>query len=203
MSEALVAPAVERNRDPILAVLRRVLPAHGSVLEIASGTGEHTAWFAEHLPGLVFQPSDLEERQRRSIVAWAAQRSLANVQPPLALDATASQWQLPEPIARDLVAVLCINMIHISPWDATLGLFRNVGKALPAGGVLYLYGPYRRGGQHTAPSNAEFDRSLQARNPAWGVRALEDVVGAAAAEGFRLAETLEMPANNLSVVLRR
>lgn len=196
----LRAPATQRNRDPILDVLRRVLPATGNVLEIASGTGEHVVHFATHLPGLVFQPSDPNPAHRASIGAWTAAERLASVRPPLALDVTASGWDAHDGIPRPLAAVLCINMIHISPWDATLGLLRGAGRLLDAGGVLYLYGPYRRAGRHTAPSNEAFDRSLRMQDPAWGVRDLEEVAAAAGAEGFAHAETVQMPANNLSVV---
>jgi SAM-dependent methyltransferase len=199
----LRAPATQRNRDPILDVLRRVLPAGGNVLEIASGTGEHAVHFAAHLPGLVFQPSDPNPAHRASIAAWTAAERLANVRPPLALDVTGPDWDALAAIPRPLDAILCINMIHISPWDATLGLVRGAGRLLGAGGALYLYGPYRRAGRHTAPSNEAFDRSLRMQDPEWGVRDLEDVAAAAGAEGFVHVETVQMPANNLSVVFRR
>ena len=192
------SPAAERNRTPILEVLRRHLPLTGLVLEIASGTGQHVAHFAAGLPELEWQPSDPNTDCHASISAWVAEANLANVRPPLALDVTADAW----PVER-ADAILCINMIHISPWAATLDLLRGAACLLPQGGVLYLYGPYKRGGQHTAPSNAEFDASLKARNPEWGVRNLEDVLALAAQHGFDCAEVAEMPANNLSVVLRR
>jgi SAM-dependent methyltransferase len=197
------APATQRNREPILAVLRRVLPKTGSVLEIASGSGEHAVFFAEQLPGLVFQPSDPDPEHRESIAAWRAQAGLANLRAPIALDVTAPDWEGAAGIPRALAAILCINMIHISPWPAALGLLRGAARALRADGVLYLYGPYRREGRHTAESNAAFDRSLRGQNPEWGVRDLESVVGAAEAEGFALAEVAAMPANNLSLILRR
>lgn len=195
--------AARRNRGPILEVLRRHLPGRGAVLEVASGAGEHVVHFAAALPGLTFQPSDPGAAARAAMAARIVQAALVNVLPPLALDAAAEVWPLPPEIAARLIAVICINMAHISPWTATLGLLRGAGVRLSEGGVLYLYGPYRRGGRDTAPSNAAFDRSLRAQNPEWGVRALEDVVAAAAAAGFALAELVEMPANNLSVVLRR
>jgi hypothetical protein len=201
LAPRLSSAATQRNRDPILAVLRRALPPRGAVLEVASGAGEHAVWFARHLPELVFQPSDPDAEGRASITAWIAHQGLANVRAPLALEAAADRWQLPQDIARELVAVVCINMIHISPWEATRGLLRNAAAVLPAGALLYLYGPYRRGGAHTAPSNAAFDASLRERDPAWGVRDLEAVVAAAA--GFALEEVVEMPANNLSLLLRR
>ncbi len=193
------APATERNRDPILEVLRGILPARGHVLEIASGTGEHVVWLAQRLPTLTFQPSDPDPANRASIAAWIAHEGTSNASAPLALDATDAHWSIPT--VPD--AILCINMIHIAPWAATLGLMRNAAAALPRGGLLYLYGPYKRGGAHTAPSNVEFDENLRARDPAWGVRDLEVVVETAGNAGLALAETVAMPANNLSVVFRR
>jgi len=203
MDPRLSSPAARRNRDPILDVLRRVLPAEGTVLEVASGSGEHAVWFARGLPGLVFQPSDPDDASRRSIAAWIAHERLANLRAPLALDVSAQDWGLPGEIAERLVAILCANMTHIAPWQATLGLLRGAGRLLSAAGVLYLYGPYKREGRHTAPSNAAFDESLRARDPAWGVRDLETLVAAAEREGLALAEVIEMPANNLSVILRK
>lgn len=190
------APAAARNRDPILAVLHDVLPDHGVVLEIASGTGEHAVHFAAAFPALTFQPSDPDADARASIDAWAA--GVANIRPALALDASASSWPVD---AAD--AVLCINMIHIAPWSACEGLMRGAAAILPPGAPLVLYGPYRRAGRHTAPSNAAFDADLRARNPAWGVRDLEDVAALAAASGFGPPQVTEMPVNNLVVVFRR
>lgn len=192
------APAVARNRDPILAVLRRVLPARGLLLEVSAGTGEHAVHCAPHFPGLTWQPTDPDPAARASIAAWAAAAKLNTLRPPLDLDAAAAAW----PVDR-ADAVLCINMIHIAPWEAGLGLLRGAGRILPPGGPLVLYGPYKRGGAHTAPSNAAFDASLRAQDPRWGVRNLEDVAEAAAAEGFGPPEVVEMPANNLTVVFRR
>jgi hypothetical protein len=202
MPERLYAPATQRNREPILAVLRRVLPAAGSVLELASGTGEHAVWLAAHFPGVAFQPSDPDPEQRASIAAWIAFTAVKNVRAPLDLDAAAA-WEESAGLPPGLGAILCINMVHISPWAATLGLLRGAGALLPAGGLLYLYGAYKRGGRHTAPSNDAFDASLRARNPQWGVRDLEAVADAASGRGLALEEVLEMPANNLSVILRR
>jgi hypothetical protein len=193
------APATERNRGPILEVLRGRLPAEGLVLEIASGTGEHVVHFAAALPQLAFQPSDPDPDNRASIVAWIGHSGVANVRAPIDLDAAAPRWTIdPRP-----AAILCINMVHISPWTATLGLMRNAGVALPSGGTLYLYGAFKRGGVHTAPSNVAFDEGLRARNSEWGVRDLEAVIEVAATAGLVLADTIEMPANNLSIVLRR
>lgn len=193
------APATERNREPILEVLRTWLPGAGTVLEIASGTGEHVVHFAAALPQLAFQPSDPDPANRDSIAAWITYAKVANVRMPLDLNATTSSWTLPETPG----AVLCINMIHISPWTATLGLMRNAAAVLTAGGILYLYGAFKRDGTHTAPSNVAFDESLRARDPAWGVRDLEAVLEAAAGAGLALAGITAMPANNFSVVLRR
>ena len=203
MDPRLSSPAARRNRDPILAVLRRMLPAQGAVLELASGSGEHALWLAAHLPGLLFQPSDPDPASRASISAWIAHEGLPNVRAPLAVDAADEDWTLPGEIAERLVAILCINMTHVAPWQATLGLLRGAGRMLRSGGVLYLYGPYKREGRDTAPSNAAFDASLRARDPAWGVRDLEDVVAAAGRAGLVVASVEEMPANNLSVVFRK
>jgi hypothetical protein len=195
---ALTAPAVARNRDPILAVLRDVLPAAGIVLEIASGSGEHAVHFAAALPHLAWQPTDPDAQARGSIAAHAARAGLANLLPPLELDASAPVW----PVTR-ADALVSINMIHIAPWRATQGLMAGAARLLSAGSPLYLYGPYREHGRHTAPSNAAFDASLQARNPAWGVRDLDAVVALAAEHGLTLQHTVAMPANNLSVIFRR
>lgn len=192
------APAAARNRDPILAVLREVLPASGTVLEIASGSGEHAIHFAHGLPGLDWQPSDPDPDALASIAAWRAEGARANLLAPLALDAASRDW----PVAR-ADAVVCINMIHISPWAATEGLMAGAGHLLTTGAPLVLYGPYRRAGHPIAPSNAAFDEDLRRRNPAWGLRALEDVADIAAAHGFDLERVVEMPANNLTVVFRK
>ena len=192
------APATARNREPILEVLRRVLPPAGLVLEIASGSGEHAVHFARALPRLQFQPSDPDPSGRESIDAWRASESLPNVRPALPVDASSEAWPID---AAD--AVLCCNMIHISPWTSALGLLRGAGRILPADGPLVLYGPYRRDGTHTAPSNADFDASLRARDPSWGVRDLETVIEEAAKQGLAFDEVIEMPANNLTVVFRR
>lgn len=191
------APAAERNKEPILEVLKRVLPASGRVLEIASGTGQHAVHFAQALPGLLWQPSDPEGASRASIAAWAAIADLPNLLPVIELDVCRTPWPV---VAAE--AIVCINMIHISPPAATQALLEGAARILPAGGVLYLYGPYKRGGAHTAPSNAAFDMQLRSQNPQWGVRELEQVVALAAAEGLAFDEAVEMPANNLSVVFR-
>jgi hypothetical protein len=203
MDDRCYAPATQRNREPILEVLRRALPARGTVLEIASGTGEHAVWLAAKLPGLLIQPSDPDPDNRASIAAWAGFTGVPNVRRPLAIDVTAPGWEAGEGVPPDPAAILCINMLHISPWAATLGLMRGAGALLPPGGMLYLYGAYKRGGAHTAPSNASFDQSLRARDPDWGVRDLEAVTGAAERAGLAPESVIEMPANNLSVILRR
>ncbi|GAA0568518.1 DUF938 domain-containing protein [Craurococcus roseus] len=196
------APATARNREPILAALRRHLPERGLVLEVASGTGEHAIHFASALPGLVFQPSDPDPGARASIDAWAAGARLSNLRAAIALDAAAPDWE--RAVVGGMVdAVLCVNMVHIAPWAATPGLVRGAARLLPAGGVLCLYGPFKRGGWHTAPSNAAFDADLRASDPAWGVRDLEAVADEAAARGFAQPVVDEMPANNLFVVFRR
>lgn len=195
---ALTAPAVARNREPILAVLRRVLPERGLVLEIASGSGEHAFYFAAALPRLTWQPTDQDTEARESIAAYRAAMELPNVLPPLALDAAASRW----PVTQ-ADAVVTINMIHIAPWAAAEGLMAGAERLLPEGGVLFLYGPFREHGQHTAPSNAAFDESLRARNREWGVRDLDEVTALAGRHGLALEERVAMPANNLSVVFRR
>jgi hypothetical protein len=195
----LYAPAASRNREPIFSVLKQHLPQSGLVLEIASGSGEHVVHFAQSSPAeLVFQPSDPDKAARASIDAWAAELGLPNIRPALALNAALEDW----PIAT-ADAVLCINMIHISPWEATEGLVRGTARLLPSGGLLYLYGPYKRGGQHTAPSNEAFDADLRRRDPRWGVRDLETVGALAAKAGFGDPLVEEMPANNLSVIFRR
>jgi hypothetical protein len=191
-------PATERNRDVILDVLRSALPATGLVLEIASGSGEHVVHFARAFPNLTFQPSDPEDAALQSIVAWTQDTGAANVLPPVMLDAASDRWPL-----DSADAILCINMIHISPWQATDGLFRGASKLLSEGSPLYLYGPYRRADVITAPSNEAFDASLKTRNPDWGLRDLETVAALARAEGFSAPAITEMPANNLSVVFRR
>jgi SAM-dependent methyltransferase len=190
-------PATARNREPILEVLRRVLPREGVVLEIASGSGEHAVFFARHLPALTWAPTDAEPEHLASIDAWRATEALANVAPARSLDVHA-----PWPVVQ-ADAVFCANLIHIAPWSACLALLEGAAHVLPSGGRLVLYGPFRIGGVHTAPSNEAFDASLRARDPRWGVRDLDEVVACAAERGLVLRETVPMPANNLTVVLER
>ena len=191
------APAAERNKDPILDVLRQVLPERGLVLEIASGTGQHAVHFAAALPALSWQPSDPDPANRESIAAYVSMSGLANVAAPLALDAREPNW----PIDR-ADAVVCINMIHIAPWAAAEGLVRGAADLLGEGKPLVLYGPFTRGGRHTAPSNADFDASLKRRDAEWGVRDLDDVTALAQHHGLELERVVAMPANNLTVVFR-
>lgn len=192
------APATARNRGPILEVLGSILPACGLVLEVASGTGEHAVHFAKALPGLTWQPSDPSLEARMSIAAWSATEETANVLPPLALDATSNDW--PIDIAA---AIICINMTHISPWASTEGLMAGAGRILPLGSPLYLYGPFRRFATPLEPSNAAFDEQLRGRDPGWGLRNLGAVRACAAAHGLSLDQTIDMPANNLSLIFRR
>ncbi len=194
MAGAPYSAAAERNKGPILDVLRRVLPEEGLVLEIASGTGRHVLHFAAALPGLRWQPTDADPELREWISASVA-ADLGNVNAALQLDVLETPWPV-----READALLCINMIHISPWAATVALFDGARATLSADDVLFLYGPYRRYDRHTAPSNESFDASLRSRDPEWGVRDLEEVTRTAEAAGFVLAEVVAMPANNLSVI---
>lgn len=193
------APATARNREPILAVLAPILPSRGLLLEISSGTGEHAAFMAPRLPaGIDWQPTDLDPANLADIDAHARASGCGRIRPAVVLDTTAPRWPV---AAAD--AMLCCNMIHIAPWAAAEGLFAGAARTLPPGAPLVLYGPYRRDGAHTAPSNAAFDDWLQARNPAWGVRCLDsEVTPLAARHGFRRESVAEMPANNLTVVFR-
>ena len=192
------APAAARNRGPILNVLGAILPLSGPVLEVASGTGEHVVHFARAFPILVWQPSDPSKEARRSIRAWIAAERLENVRPPLDLDAASDSWPIDH-----AAAVVCINMIHISPWASTEGLMRGAGRILDAGEPLYLYRPFRQTARALAPSNAAFDEDLRGRDPRWGLRDLDEVAACAGTHGFVLDRVVEMPANNLSVIFRR
>ena len=192
------APATLRNRQVIAQVLRDILPESGMVLEIASGSGEHVVHFAAAFPHLQWQPSDCEPAALHSIAAWTAETGTANVLPPVLIDVEQEAWPV-----RHADAILCINMVHISPWSATLALLRHTAALLPAGAPLYLYGPFVRHDVMTAESNMAFDASLKARNPAWGLRDVADVDAAAAECGIVRTGLIEMPANNLSLVYRR
>jgi len=192
------APAALRNRDFIVGVLRDVLPTKGVILEIASGSGEHVVHFARNFPSLVFQPSDREPDALQSIAAWVKASRVTNARAPMVLEVSQSPW----PIAS-ADGIICINMVHISPWESALGLVRGAAAILPLTAPLYLYGPYKREGFATASSNQAFDRSLRDRDPTWGLRDLEAVAAAAQSVGFSIPTIIEMPANNLSVVFRR
>lgn len=196
---ARTSPSTARNREPILDVLKPRLPSRGLVLEIAAGAGEHAVHNAGALPGLLWRPTDPDPEALASIAAWREHAALPNLLEPLVLDAAdPDSW----PIKR-ADAVVNINMIHISPWAATEGLMVGAGRVLPAGGVLILYGPYIESAVETAPSNLAFDANLKNRNPAWGLRRLDDVAALAARQGLELAERIGMPANNLALVFRR
>lgn len=196
---ATSSPATGRNGEPILNVMRAHLPARGRVLEIAAGSGEHALIFSSALPGLEWVPSDPSPEALRSIEAWRAAHGPANLQAPLPLDAAHPEGWPEEPFS----AVICINMIHISPWAASVGLMQGSSRVLTPGGLLYVYGPYREADVPLAPSNAAFDKNLRARDPAWGLRALEDVVQLARANSLHLTRRIEMPANNLSLLFRK
>jgi hypothetical protein len=192
------APAAARNREPIAAVLAEELPPSGLVLEIASGTGEHAVHFARAFPALDWQPSDPDPLARASIEAWRHEEGLPNLRPPIELDASAAVW----PIGR-ATAVLCINMVHISPVRATEGLLAGARRLLPESAPLVLYGPYLENGVETAPSNLDFDADLKARNPEWGLRSVDWLDRIATVHGFTRSRREAMPANNLMLVYRR
>jgi len=205
------APAFQRNCHPILAVLKQELPNRGMIVEIASGTGEHAAFFAQHFPQIQWVPSDMAQPQLDSIAAWRDYHRLSNLYTPMTIDLLHHSW--PQIVSQglnqeelpivDVVAIVNINMMHISSWEATLSLMAGAARLLPPQGLLYLYGPFMQAGQSPAPSNLAFDQSLRRRNPAWGIRSLTDVVAAANDNDLILQKTVEMPANNLSILLQR
>lgn len=199
------APATARNRECILAVLGRFLPKSGVLLEIGAGSGEHAVYMAGCFPGIAWMPSDPDPEARASIDAWREHVGAENLAPALELDAAAERWSVEDSVhgSGGIDAMLAINVVHISPWSTTVGLFRGAGRVLRADGVLYLYGPYRIAGEHTAPSNEAFDQSLKARDARWGVRDLEALTALATDAGFVLSERVSMPANNFSLVFRR
>lgn len=204
------APATQRNRQPILDVLKKVLPSSGNVLEIASGTGEHAIFLAPHFAPRQWIPSDVNPISLASIKAWQQDCPTDNLQMPLNIDVKKSEWfnmnqyKLQSDQNQNLItAIVNINMIHISPWQACLGLMAGAKEILPLDGILYLYGPFKINGKHTAVSNEQFDQSLKMQNPHWGVRNLEDVTTVAKDYGLILKETVAMPANNLSVIFQR
>ena len=191
------APAAQRNREPIRVVLASELPARGTVLEIASGSGEHAVHFARAFPDVTWQPSDASGHALESIAAWRAEAALPNLLAPVELDVTAASW----PVAR-ADAIVCINLLHVAPWPVALALFAGAARVLSPGALLYLYGPFRFSGAFTSPSNADFDRSVRIRDPRWGVRDVDDLTAAARSHGMTLRATIAMPANNHSLVYR-
>ncbi|MEH2039729.1 DUF938 domain-containing protein [Nostoc sp.] len=202
------APATERNRESILEVLLQVLPESGTILEIASGTGEHAVFFASRLRDYLWLPTDVNPQSRASIISWTEHNVCDNVYAPLELDVREPVWAVENGgfdwlNTKPIVAIVNINMIHISPWSACLGLMAGAGRILKAGGILYLYGPFKQGGEHTSASNAAFDEYLRTENPEWGVRNLDDVVAVAREQNLILQQIYQMPANNLSVVFQR
>lgn len=192
------SPAAERNAEPILGQLQRLLPARGRVLEIASGTGQHAVQFAYALGGIEWQPSDTDPDALRAVRIRAERATLPNLRAPVKLDVEAREW----PIAH-ADAIVCVNLLHISPWSATQGLLAGAGRCLPAGGILAVYGPFRFAGEHIAESNARFDTDLRARNPSWGIRDVADVTAVASDHDLDHEETIALPANNHLLVFRR
>lgn len=192
------APSSERNREPILDVLKDVVPESGLVLEIACGTGQHAVYFAEAFPQITWVPSDVDQEILLSAAAWRTDSGLENIAQPIFIDVTSENW----PIAAANM-VYSANMIHIAPWEVCIGLLDGAARILPEGGILFMYGPYKVGGKHTAPSNEEFDRSLRSRDPSWGIRNLDDVALEARRRGLHLIKTVNMPANNFSVIYRK
>ena len=202
--ERQFAPATQRNREPILEVLQRILPSTGTILEIASGTGEHAVFFAPRLSGRKWLPTDINYLSLASISAWLKYELSDNIYPPILLDVSANIWpvEVEQQYFREITAIVSINMIHIAPWSACLGLMAGAGRILPEHGILYLYGPFKQKGQHTAPSNMAFDEMLKSQNAEWGVRDLDDVIAVAEKHNLQWRETILMPANNLSVVFQ-
>lgn len=196
------AVATQRNREPILEVLQKVLPSEGNILEIASGTGEHAVFFASQLQGCQWYTSDRDALLRDSIIAWSEECPTDNLHPPLDIDASSQPWSI-ETAAISIDAIVNINMIHIAPFSACEGLMAGAGRILPRDGILYLYGPYKREGKHTSASNEAFDKSLRDRDFRWGVRQLEDVIAVAKEANLALQEVIAMPANNLSVIFTK
>ncbi len=196
------APATQKNKNFILPVLKKYLPKQGNILEISSGTGEHCVYFAPHFPRNLWLPSDINPNALESIEAWSNDSKAKNIQPPFYLDVTTPSWfdSLKD---KNINSVICINMIHIAPWEACLGLMKGAGEILKPEGILYLYGAYKRHNRHTTSSNENFDQYLQAQNPTWGVRNLETVVEVAKKHQLKLQAVLEMPSNNLSVIFAK
>jgi SAM-dependent methyltransferase len=201
----LDAAAFHRNHAAIAPVLEAFLRDHtGDVLEVGSGTGQHAVAFAQRFPGITWWPTDLNENHLRSIAAWRAYAKLSNVQAPVPLDASAPDWQLRERgLPASFIAMFCANVIHISPWAVTEGLFAGAARHLVSGGWLFLYGPFRRDGMHNAPSNVAFDESLRTRDPEWGVRDTADLKKLGQANNLHFIKLVEMPSNNAIMVFAR
>ena len=197
------APATERNREAILAVLQKHLPNHGTVLEIASGTGQHAVFFAQHLTPRYWLPTDIDATNLASIAVWCEEAHVANLLPPRQLDVCDPTWPIDSDLPAPITAIVNINMLHISPWSCCEALFAGAAETLNQRAVVTLYGPFKRDGMHTAPSNATFDEQLRSQDPEWGVRDLEAVVDVAVEQGFAYPRVIEMPANNLSAVFER
>src|SRR3954463_13256458 len=203
----LDAAAFHRNHEPIWAGLQKFLAGKfGDVVEAGSGTGQHVVHFAKHAPGIIWWPSDFNERHLKSIEAWRAYAGMSNIRPPQRIDLSDPAWSSAMQDGggpAELLAVFCANVIHIAPWPVVEGLFAGAGRYLRADGRLFLYGPFKRGGKHIALSNAVFDTSLREGNPDWGVRDIADVEALARGAGLRLVDTIDMPANNLTLVFAR
>lgn len=197
----MYSPSVARNSAPILGALKRVLPEQGLILEIGCGSGEHAICFAEAMSNLTWLPSDPDPHSRISTASWISFKNLNNILSPVDINVCSSDWGIDHLAPFD--AIVSINMIHIAPWDATLGLFAGAGRMLRVGGLLYLYGPFIHNGVYNALSNAAFDKTLRVSNPSWGLRDIADLEGVAAASGMRLSETIDMPANNTSLVFSK
>ncbi len=197
----MFSPSAARNSAPILEILKRVFPKPGMVLEIGCGTGEHAMCFAEAMPNLTWQPSDPDSDSRASTASWIKFTGLNNVLAPLDIDVCSGSWGVEQMAPFD--AIVSLNIVHIAPWEASLGLFAGAGRLLCADGLLVIYGPFMRDGVHSAPSNAAFDASLKARNPAWGLRDIVDLERVGEASQLSLRETIDMPANNTLIVFSR
>jgi SAM-dependent methyltransferase len=197
-NELLTSPAADRNKDPILTVLETVLPDSGSVLEIAAGTGQHVCYFAAALPGIRWQPTELDAEHREAIASRIRESGLSNIEEPLALDVHEPRW----PVATNYDAVLCVNMVHISPWSSTNALCLGAARHLRTNGKLVLYGPYLEQGT-AVKSNLDFDATLRRRNQEWGLRDLEEVTRVAALHGLQRQQIVRMPANNLTLVFSK
>ena len=204
MDKRLFFPATERNREPIGDLLSQLLPTSGAVLELASGSGEHAVCFQKLFPNLLWQASDPDPEHRASIDAWIRHQGLSDVMPAaLNLDVEERPWPLPQTIRASLNAVVCINLLHISPATCTNAVLEESAVLLPSGAPLIIYGPFMRNGSHTSASNAAFDRSLRERNNQWGLREVSLITSLSASAGFKIDNVVPMPANNLTLVLRR